>query len=395
MDQQKKVLRIGVIGVGNIGFVHGSCIFKGAVKGAVLGAVCDRKEHLRQEFAGCFPGVPFYSDHRQLLQDPNIDAVIVSVPHPSHSNIAIDAFRAGKHVLVEKPMDISLSKGKALCKAAKESGKTFGIMFNQRTGNLFAKAREIVSSGQLGQLKRSVWIITNWYRTQHYYDSGIWRATWSGEGGGVLVNQAPHQLDLWQWICGMPEQITAFCTEAKYHRIEVEDDAAIFARFPGGAEGVFITSTGEYPGTNRLEISGSKGKLVLENGKLKWWQLRDDEREFCFASDASFAHIPMDYVEIEEKDEKHGHQKILQNFTNAILHGEPLLAPGYDGINGLAIQNAAYLSAWKGNVPIALPPDEAEYDDLLHKKQAGSTISAAGAQEAKRTEYSERWQINW
>ncbi len=394
MDQQNK-LRIGVIGVGNIGFVHASCIFKGAVNGAVLAAICDRKEHLKEEMTGIFPGVPFYTDHRQLLQDPGIDAVIVSVPHPSHSDIAIDAFAAGKHVLIEKPMDITLSKGKALCEAAKKSGKIFGIMFNQRTGKLFAKAREIVTSGQLGQLKRSVWIITNWYRTQHYYDSGTWRATWTGEGGGVLVNQAPHQLDLWQWICGMPEQITAFCTEAKYHRIEVEDDATIFARFPGGAEGIFVTSTGEYPGTNRLEISGSKGKLVLENGMLKWWRLQEEERDFCYTSDASFAHIPMECVEIKEEDEKHGHQKILQNFTNGILHGEPLLAPGYEGINELTIQNAAYLSAWKGSIPVVLPFDEEEYDRYLAQKQLRSTVGSASTQDAKRTEYSERWQINW
>ncbi len=395
MERKNNMLRIGVIGIGNIGFVHTTCIFKGGVAGAVLAAICDQKEHLKQEMAENFPGVPFYTNYRELLQNPDIDAVIISVPHPSHSDIAIEAFAAGKHVLVEKPMDITLSKGKSLCEAAKKSGKIFGIMFNQRTGKLFAKAREIVQSGQLGKLKRSIWIITNWYRTQHYYDSGTWRATWTGEGGGVLVNQAPHQLDLWQWICGMPEKITAFCTEAKYHRIEVEDDATIFARFPGGAEGIFVTSTGEYPGTNRLEISGSKGKLVLENGTLKWWRLQEDERTFCEHSDASFAHIPMDYTEIKEEDETHGHQKILQNFANAILHGEPLLAPGYDGINELTIQNAAYLSTWKGNMPISIPFDEGEYDALLKQKQHHSTIGSGAAQDAKRTEYSERWQINW
>ena len=394
MDQQNN-LRIGVIGVGNIGFVHATCIFQGSVTGAVLAAICDRKEHLKQEMSGYFPGVPFYADYREMLRNERIDAVIVSVPHPSHSEIAMEAFRAGKHVLVEKPMDITLSKGRALCQAARESGKVFGIMFNQRTGSLFAKARQIVQSGQLGQLKRSVWIITNWYRTQHYYDSGTWRATWAGEGGGVLVNQAPHQLDLWQWICGMPDRITAFCTEAKHHQIEVEDDATIIARFPNGAEGIFVTTTGEYPGTNRLEISGSKGKLVLENGKLKWWRLQEDERDFCFTSDASFSHIPMDYEEMDEEVEKHGHQKILQNFINSILYGEPLLAPGYEGIHELTIQNAAYLSAWKGNIPVALPLDEAEYDRYLLEKQRISTIASAATQDTKRTEYSERWQINW
>lgn len=388
-------LRIGVIGVGNIGFVHASCIYNGGVPGAVLGALCDCKPETEAQLHGYFPGVPFFTDYRQLFAQGEIDAVIVSVPHPSHSDIAIAAFEAGKHVLVEKPMDITLSKGRLLCEAARKSGRQFGIMFNQRTGKLFTKAREIVTSGQLGQLKRSVWIITNWYRTQHYYDSGTWRATWAGEGGGVLVNQAPHQLDLWQWICGMPERITAFCKEAKYHNIEVEDDATIIARFPGGAEGVFVTSTGEYPGTNRLELSGAKGKLVLENGLLKWWRLETDEREFCNTADSSFAHIPMEYTEIPEDESIEGHQKILQNFTNSILYGEPLLAPGYDGINELTIQNAAYLSAWKGNIPVTLPFDEEEYDALLAQKQSASAISSGSGPDAKHTEYSERWQIKW
>ena len=388
-------LRFGVIGIGNIGFVHASCIYKGEIQGAVLAAICDSKSGAQAELAAYFPDVPFYADHQQMLREQQLDAVIVSVPHPKHSDIAIAAFERGLHVLVEKPMDITLSKAKQLCEAARDSGKQFGIMFNQRTGNLFCKAREIVRSGQLGQIKRSVWIITNWYRTQHYYDSGSWRATWAGEGGGVLVNQAPHQLDLWQWICGMPERITAFCTEAKYHDIEVEDDATIVARFPNGAEGVFITSTGEYPGTNRLEISGTKGKLVLENGLLKWWRLEQDEREFCVSSQKSFDHIPMDYLEIPDQPNKQGHRKILQNFTDAVLHDAPLLAPGYDGLKELAIQNAAYLSAWKGSVPVELPFDEDEYDAFLERKQQTGNCLKDGQNSTKKQDYSERWQIKW
>ena len=391
----EKVVRFGVIGIGNIGFVHANCLFGKNVPNAVLAAVCDVKTELKEEMAQRFPGVPFYENHQALLADPNIDAVIVSVPHPLHSVIAMDAFAAGKHVLVEKPMDLRLSQGRRLCEAARASGKRFGIMFNQRTGVLFAKAREIVQSGQLGQLKRSVWIITNWFRTQFYYDSGTWRATWLGEGGGVLMNQAPHQLDLWQWICGMPESVTAFCTEAKYHKIEVEDEATVMARFPGGAEGIFITSTGEYPGTNRLEISGSKGKLVLENGKLKWWRLRQDEREVCFTSQNSFDRIEMDVEEFTDDGKPHGHRDILENFTQGILTGAPLLAPGYDGIHELTLQNAAYLSAWKGSVPVKLPFDEAEYDRFLEVKQKTSALGQGTTADRKHTEYSERWQIQW
>lgn len=395
MIDNTHALRFGIIGVGNIGFVHASCIYGGGIQGAQLRAICDSKSYMKEELADYFPDVHFYADYHEMLQKEQLDAVIVAVPHPKHSDIAIAAFERGLHVLVEKPMDITLSKAKKLCEAARKSGKQFGIMFNQRTGGLFSKAKEIVESGQLGQMKRSVWIITNWYRTQHYYDSGSWRATWTGEGGGVLVNQAPHQLDLWQWICGMPERITAFCDEAKYHNIEVEDDATIVARFPGGAEGVFITSTGEYPGTNRLEISGTKGKLVLENGLLKWWRLEQDEREFCVSSQKSFDHIPAEYQEIADEPNKLGHRKILQNFTNAILHGEPLLAPGYDGLKELAIQNAAYLSAWKGNVPVELPFDEAEYDAFLERKRQTGKTEKNGQKSAKNQEYSERWQIKW
>ena len=391
----EKNVRFGVIGIGNIGFVHANCLFGGHVPGAVLAAICDVKSELDEEMSQRFPGVPFYEDYKEMLADPNIDAVIVSVPHPLHSTFAMDAFGAGKHVLVEKPMDIRLSQGRKLCEAARQSGKRFGIMFNQRTGPLFAKAREIVQSGALGQLKRSVWIITNWYRTQHYYDSGTWRATWLGEGGGVLMNQAPHQLDLWQWICGMPETVTAFCTEAKYHKIEVEDEATILARFPGGAEGIFITSTGEYPGTNRLEITGTKGKLVLENGLLKWWKLLQDEREVCFTSEKSFDRIEMEYEEFPDTGAPHGHRDILANFTKGILTGAPLLAPGYDGLRELTLQNAAYLSAWKGNAPISLPFDEAEYDRFLEQKQKNSALGTGAASDRKHTEYSERWQIQW
>ena len=278
---------------------------------------------------------------------------------------------------------------------ARETGKSFGIMFNQRTNPLFAKAKEMIANGELGDLKRSVWIITNWYRTQHYYDSGSWRATWTGEGGGVLLNQAPHNLDLWQWICGMPCEITGFCDIAKYHRIEVEDDVTIFARYPNGATGAFITSTGEYPGTNRLEISGTLGKIVLENGVMKWWKLKENERDVCVNSNENSGHIEMEYQEIVQDEPETAHAGILQNFTNAILNGTPLLSPGVEGINELSISNATYLSAWKGSVPVKLPLDGAEFDALLEQHRQDSQLKSATVSEKYNTEYQARWQINW
>jgi len=369
-----KPIRTAVIGVGNMGSAHVSCIASGKIDGLILSALCDisplRQAYCREEY----PDVPCFASVEELLAAGVADAAVVAVPHPAHSDVAMALLSAGLDVLVEKPIDVALSKAQALCDAADRSGLTFAVMLNQRTNPIFRKAREIVQGGQLGQLKRTVWIITNWYRTQHYYDSGAWRATWAGEGGGVLLNQAPHNLDLWQWICGMPQSVTAYCDVARYHRIEVEDDATIFTRYANGATGVFITSTGESPGTNRLEITGDRGKLVLENGKLKWWRLREAEREFCFASQENFAHIPCDYEEFEPTEPETAHAGILQNWANAILHGEPLLSPGRDALGELTISNAAYLSQWTGNAPISLPMDTAAFDQLLAEHIASSGL---------------------
>ena len=356
-----------------MGTAHAVAIRDGKVCGLELTALCDTDESRLNFCRQNFPNVCLFNDWKNLIDSKTVDAVIIAVPHKTHSLIAEYALNAGLNVLVEKPVDISISRALKLNKTAKKSGKVFAIMFNQRTNELFAKAREIVQGGELGELKRSVWIITNWYRTQQYYNSGDWRASWAGEGGGVLLNQAPHNLDLWQWICGMPEEITAYCEEGKYHNIEVEDEAMLIARYKNGAIGTFITSTGEYPGTNRLEISGDKGKIVIENGILKWWKLNMSEREYCFESDKEGIALNSNYSEIKESAHETAHIGILQNFSNAILKGEALLSPGTDGVFELTISNAAYLSYWKGNVPVKLPFNVPEFDRLLEEHIKNST----------------------
>ena len=243
-------LRVGIIGIGNIGSAHASAIYSGKIPNMELAALCDTNADVRKQLCEKYDDVPIFKTHEELLQSKVCEAVIIATPHYFHPPIAIDAFRAGLHVLTEKPAGVDCASVKEMCSEAELSGKVFGVMFNQRTNKLFREAKKIVSSGELGELKRVVWIITNWYRKQAYYDSGTWRATWSGEGGGVLINQAPHNLDLWQWICGMPESVRAECYVSKFHNIEVEDDATIFAEYPNGATAVFITSTGDYPGTN-------------------------------------------------------------------------------------------------------------------------------------------------
>ncbi len=390
-----KEVRVGVIGIGNMGYAHAVCIAENGIKLMTLTAVCDINHERIEEFKKNYPSVKSYTDYNELLNSGEVDAVIIAVPHPLHSEIAINAFEKSIHVLIEKPADISVSKVIRLNEIAKKSNKVFSIMFNQRTNPLFIKAREIVRGGFLGELKRTVWIVTNWYRTQSYYDSGDWRATWLGEGGGALLNQAPHNLDLWQWICGMPKSVIAHCDVGKYHNIEVEDDVTIFTRYENGAIGTFIISTGEYPGTNRLEVSGTKGKIVIENKTLKWWKLGTDEREVCKKIADSFVNIETEYTEIEQEKQETGHKGILQNFANAILFGEELLSPGTDGIFELTISNAAYLSSWKRNTEISLPFNCDEFDRLLDIRISNSQKRIIDKSSTISNGYSERWQVRW
>ncbi len=386
----KKQLRFAVVGLGNMGSVHALSIHGGQVPDGVLVAVCDTASPRRQWAEETLPDVAVFDNFDALLAANIADAVVIATPHYFHPPMAIAAFARGLHVLSEKPGGVQVSAVQQMCAAAKASGKVFGVMFNQRTHPLFARARELVRGGELGELKRVQWTVTNWYRTQEYYNSGSWRASWAGEGGGVLLNQAPHQLDLLQWICGMPAAVWANCDVGKYHHIEVEDDATIFAKYENGATATFITTTGEYPGTNRLEIAGERGKLVLEDNKLRWWKLPKSEREFCFDGEVPAA----DYIEIHPTEQETAHNGILRNFAGAILHGEELLAPGYDAIHELTLSNAAYLSAWQGEM-IPLPLDTARFDALLAQKAAGSAYRPDKVTDVVDGVYKNRWNVNW
>ena len=389
-------IRVGIVGIGNIGTAHANTLFGNEVDGAVLSAVCDILPERRDFCKENYSGVKVFDNYGKMFESGLVDAVIVSTPHKLHCDIASDALRSGLNVLVEKPIDITVSKALDMNELARKSNKKFAIMFNQRTNDVFAKARQIVKSGSLGELKRTVWLITNWYRTQHYYDSAGWRATWSGEGGGVLLNQAPHNLDLWQWICGMPCEVTANCEIGKYHNIEVEDDVMLQTRYKNGATGVFITSTGEFPGTNHLEIAGTLGKIVVENGVLKWWKLPQDEREMCFDSKDLYPNIKCEYEEYtSQKSNSDAHKQIIQNFINSIVSGEELLSPGTDGVYELALSNAAYLSSWKGGATVCLPFDCDEFDALLGEKMKNSKVKDTTPTRNASGKYSKRWQVNW
>lgn len=391
-----KKVRIGIIGIGNMGSAHALNIYQGKVDNLELTAVCDSKgDRLDWAKQTLGPEVSFYTDYHLLIESGLVDAILIATPHSLHPVIAMDGFAAGLHVLTEKPAGISAMHARQMNEAAAKTDKIFGIMYNQRTNPLFARLKRMVEDGELGEMKRFVWIVSNWYRTQAYYDSGSWRATWNGEGGGVLLNQCPHNLDIWQWIAGMPVKIRAFCKYGHYHNITVEDDVTILAEYPNNATAVFVTSTGECPGTNRLEYAGTRGKAVIEDGILKLYRLDTDERDICFNSKDGFPKVDVHYEEFIQEEPETGHIGILQNFTNAILHGEALLAPGQEGIHGLTISNGAYLSDWT-DCWVDIPIDEELFDRMLKEKQSKEgSIQKKDSSEDLKGEYSERWKVRW
>ena len=367
-------VRVGIIGIGSMGSNHAMSFVRGQVLDAELTAVCDIDPR-RLEWAEANLGaeVQRFASADQLFASGCVDAVLIATPHYDHPPLAVAAFEQGLHVLVEKPAGVYTKQVREMNEAAAKSGKVFGIMYNQRTNPLYQKVRDLVHSGELGELKRVVWIITDWYRPQSYYDSGGWRATWAGEGGGVLLNQDPHQLDLWQWICGMPKRVRAFCYYGKYHNIEVEDDATAYVEYENGATGLFVTSTGEAPGTNRLELSGDRGKIVVEDGRLTFWRLRVSERQFNAEYKGGFGSPEVWKCEVPVSGHHTGHVGILRNWINAIVKGTPLLAPGEEGIRGLTISNAMHLSSWTDSW-IELPLDEELFYRMLQEKIAKSTF---------------------
>ena len=263
-------VRLGIIGVGNMGTAHAAYLTKNEVPNAELTAVADVKPDRLEWAEKSLPAsVKRFETASSMMESGEVDAVIVATPHYDHPPLAIEGFSKNLHVLIEKPAGVYTRAVREMNEAAAKTDKIFGIMYNQRSVPLHQKFRELVQNGELGEIKRTNWIITNWFRSQTYYDSGGWRATWAGEGGGVLINQCPHNLDLWQWICGMPNKVQAFMGFGKWHNIEVEDDVTAYVEYPNGATGVFITTTADAPGTNRLEVTGTRGKVIMEDGKLR------------------------------------------------------------------------------------------------------------------------------
>lgn len=367
-------VRFGIIGCGNMGTGHAKNFAEGKIVNGVLAAACDinpKKLELFKEKYG--DTIKYFDNAEDMLSSGEVDCVIICVPHYDHPTLAIAALDHDVNCIVEKPAGVYTLQVEEMLERAKKSDKILGIMFNQRTNPAFRMMKKMIAEGKIGEVKRTNWIITNWYRSQYYYDSGEWRATWVGEGGGVLYNQAPHQLDLFQWIVGMmPNKVHAHCHFGKWHNIEVEDDVTCYCEYPNGATGVFVTCTADAPGTNRFEVLGTKGKLVFENDKLFFTENKVDERIHCFSTDKGFeGPEKLDTVEVELEGENTQHSGICNNIANAILGLEEVYAPASDGICGVELANAMLLSAWLDRA-VELPIDGHLFYEELKKRIATS-----------------------
>ncbi|HUT25761.1 MAG TPA: Gfo/Idh/MocA family oxidoreductase [Sumerlaeia bacterium] len=372
------MIRIGVIGVGGMGNFHLRNILGQRVARCKLTAICD----IVEERMHPFDDVRKFVDSRELIRSGEVDAVLVATPHYGHTTIGIDALEQGLHVLVEKPISVHKADAERLIAAHKDRNKVFAAMFNQRTDPHYQRIKKLVGDGELGEIQRTNWIITNWFRPEAYYASGGWRATWKGEGGGVLVNQCPHNLDLFQWICGMPSRVTGFCSLGKYHDIEVEDEVTACFEYPNGATGVFVTSTGEHPGSNRLEIAGDRGKIVYEGETVRFYRNEVAASVFSKETPHTFATPGLWNVEIPVNGYGGQHLEILQNFIDAALDGKPLIAPAEEGIHSVELANAMLYSSLMGET-VKIPLDGAAFEKRLqrliaesrHVKKAAEKVS--------------------
>lgn len=365
-------IRLGIIGIGNMGSEHCRLILSGQTPEIALTCVADPRQDRRDWAQQTLPaGTGIYADGMSLIRAHACDAVLIATPHELHPPLAEAALRAGMHVLSEKPAGVYTAQLHPVIAAAQETGRTYALMFNQRTNCVYRKAKALIDSGALGEIKRMIWVVTDWYRTQSYYDAGAWRATWDGEGGGVLLNQCPHQLDLLQWLCGLPVRVRAACHEGKWHDIEVEDDVTAYLEFANGATGTFIASTGDALGENRLEIIGTRARIRIENDQLTLDTLSVDERDWCPVCKEPFGVPEIQHEIVQTDGENPQHAGVLNAFAAHILHGTPLVADGREGIRGLMLSNAMHLSSWT-NQTVSLPIDEELFLKLLNEKRRTS-----------------------
>ena len=356
-------VRIGIIGMGNMGKYHADYLLKGEVAGAQLSAVCSTSP---QKLEAYKDRAEIFSDGVEMIKSGSIDAVLIATPHYQHTSLGICAFEQGVHVMVEKPISAHKADGERLIEASnKHPDIVFGAMFQLRTEPRYLKIKKLIDDGELGEIVRINWIITDWYRTEAYYASGGWRATWKGEGGGVLLNQCLHQLDALQWLVGMPSKVRSFVQLGRFHDIEVEDNVTAYLEYPNGATGVFISSTGEAPGSNRFEIAGTRGKLVLENDQIQFTRNENCMIEHSKTSKIGFSKPEVWNVNIPFDNATLPHAILMRNFVHAIREGEELIAPGTDGLNSVELANVLLYSSLVDQ-SVEMPMDGAAFEAKLN-----------------------------
>jgi predicted dehydrogenase len=361
-------VRLGIIGMGNIGQHHASYLMAGKVNRCELVAVSDAVPDKLERYKP----LRVFSDGEELIQSGLVDAVVIATPHFQHTTLGIAALKQGLHVMVEKPISAHKADAERLIAVHRQNPKpVFAGMFQLRAEPRYLKIQKLIQSGELGEVVRMSWIITDWYRTEAYFASGGWRATWKGEGGGVLLNQCLHNLDVLAWLLGIPARVRGFCQLGRYHNIEVEDNVTAYLEYPNSATGVFVTSSGEAPGTNRFEIAGTRGKVVLENNRLTFTRNEADMIEFSRTAKVGFAKPDVWNVEIPFENAPAPHATLMQNFVDAILDGTPLIAPGAEGIHSVELANVMLYSSLLGQ-PVEMPMNGAAFEEKLRQLIAES-----------------------
>ena len=364
-------VRIGIIGMGNMGRFHANDLLDGKVPRGELAAVGSTSPHKLEEYKE--KGVQIFGSGEEMIASGAIDALLIATPHYQHTSLGVAALEAGLHIMVEKPISAHKADAERLiAAAAARPDQVFGAMFQLRVEPRYQKIRELVQGGELGDLVRVLWIMTDWFRSEAYFQSGGWRATWKGEGGGVLLNQCLHQLDAMQWITGMPSKVRSHVGIGRWHDIEVEDDVTCYMEFANGASGAFITSSGETPGSNRFEIAGTKGRLILENDTLTLTRNEVPSDEWCKTSKIGFQKPETTVEEIPIPGADAAHATLMTNFVNAILDGEALIAPGVEGLGSVELANVMVYSGLL-NESVDLPMDGAAWEVKLNELIANST----------------------
>ncbi|MBN1582517.1 MAG: Gfo/Idh/MocA family oxidoreductase [Anaerolineae bacterium] len=360
------IVRFGIVGVGGMGNGHARNMPK--ISQVRLTAVCDISPDALQAAMDNYE-VAGFDNHADLLDSGLVDAIIIATPHYFHPPIAIDTMRRGIHVISEKPIAVTVSGAEAMIETARETGAIFAVMFQERATPIHQAAKKLVREGHLGELYRTL-LVDSHFRSQAYYNSAGWRATWKGEGGGVLLNQAPHGMDIFTWLAGMPSSVIAQ-VNTRQHEIEVEDEAAALLEYENGATGYLLESVNEVPTGKRLELCGEKGKLVIDDQGLRFWQVRPGVKAFSNGTDQMWGRPEVELIDVELQERERGHAAIVRNVANAIIKGEDLISPGHDAIYSLELANAMLLSGHKHKL-VTLPVDRAEYDAFIEEKKATS-----------------------